>query len=49
MSLPADLVSKWESMCITWDADSFPKTVDNPYNAEDAGNYIFSDHVNATY
>lgn len=36
-SLPEDLVNEWESICITWDADGFPKTAENPYKVDSAG------------
>ncbi|PPQ74198.1 hypothetical protein CVT24_012717 [Panaeolus cyanescens] len=29
--LSSDLVAKWESRCIAWDKDPYPKTVENPY------------------
>ncbi|PPR05635.1 hypothetical protein CVT24_002863 [Panaeolus cyanescens] len=30
-SILAELLSKWEKMCIDWEKDSFPKTKKNPY------------------
>ncbi|KAF9470387.1 hypothetical protein BDN70DRAFT_909531 [Pholiota conissans] len=36
-SLDKTLVEKWESMCIEWDNDVFPKTAKNPYQLDGAG------------
>jgi hypothetical protein len=33
-SLNAELVTKWEAMCVTWGADAIPKKVLNPYKSE---------------
>ena len=35
---PTD-VAKWESMCETWEADIFPKSVENPYHVATASKY----------
>ncbi|KAK0209697.1 hypothetical protein IW262DRAFT_1302151 [Armillaria fumosa] len=30
-SLPPDMVSKWDDLCVAWEADKVPKTVLNPF------------------
>jgi hypothetical protein len=32
-SLATELVEKWESVCVEWEGDSFPKTKKNPYQS----------------
>jgi hypothetical protein len=33
-SLDPKVVAKWESMCIAWEADKYPKSCPNPYQKE---------------
>jgi len=35
-SLEETLVAKWESLCVAWEADEYPKTCENPYKTEGA-------------
>lgn len=39
-SLPPDRLQTWEAMCSAWDADSFPKSVPNPFKTMDAGEFF---------
>lgn len=38
-SLPLDATASWELMCSAWDADSFPKSLPNPFQTIDSSKY----------
>ena len=40
-TLDTKLVAKWESMCIAWEAEGFPKTKTNPYETDSNSMCLF--------
>jgi len=41
-SLEETLVTKWESMCIAWEGDEYPKTCENPYETPGACKFFLA-------
>jgi len=39
-SLEEGLVAKWETICVEWENDEYPKTCENPYETDDVGEYL---------
>lgn len=33
-SLDAELVERWEAICVAWEADAYPKSCENPYQTK---------------
>ncbi len=33
-NLPPDMVAKWDMICVEWENDGFPKSVENPFHIE---------------
>jgi hypothetical protein len=41
VSLDAQLIAKWDSMCTVWEADGIPKKVPNPYGIDGSSKCLF--------
>jgi len=43
-SLEETLVAKWESICVAWEEDEYPKTCENPYETDDICEHFLLQH-----